>query len=98
MLTGEINQLRHRNEEQRKSNEFLQKELTKRSNQLERLRALEEVFNNGKYEEYQKAQLERPQSDLVAEKVDRETFESQSKLGEPNRSEPMPERNPFFEK
>lgn len=81
MLTVEINKLGHQNEEQRKNIEYLEKELVKKHNQLERMKALEDIFNNGEYEEFQRAKLESPQSDLVREKVDKDTFENQSKMG-----------------
>lgn len=69
----------HENEELRKQLAHSEKELVKKRHQLGRLQALEDVFNNGEFEAFQRAQLEAPQSEEEPERITPETFASQAK-------------------
>jgi hypothetical protein len=62
----------------KKTIDLLEKELLKKKKQLERLKGLEDIFNNGEYEEFQKSKLKKPQSGMVLKKVNEETHKDQT--------------------
>ena len=77
-MTGQINRLNSKVEFDSKTIDFREKELVKKRNQLDRLKALEDLFNNGEYEEYQKSKLQKPQSGMVSKKISGDEFKDQS--------------------
>ena len=73
-----INDLTQKEKEQTKTIDYLENELGKKRNQLDRLKNLENLFNNGEFEEFQKAKLSAPQNGMIPEIVPEGKFRDQS--------------------